>query len=184
MFEELEPTYDVSEIYPPDIPTRANKSWTSEEEKKMLDAIQNGKTVHEISVEHARTHGAIHARQKRVARRMHHAGSTAEEISAITGLDIVEVEKQIEQHKLPTQKEKKEKNKCEKVKSFMLVHSGKVDISTAYKALPNDAPEEAAGVPAIIATFAKMESASALKTAIEKHNPAQAGRLFIYESDD
>ena len=54
--------------------------WTSEEEKKLLQSISDGKSIATISSEHDRTPGSIRSRMRRIAVQMIGNGKTIEEV--------------------------------------------------------------------------------------------------------
>lgn len=54
--------------------------WTSEEEKKLLQSISDGKSIATISSEHDRTPGSIKSRMRRIAVQMIGNGKTIEEV--------------------------------------------------------------------------------------------------------
>ena len=54
--------------------------WTSEEEKKLLQSISDGKSIATISKEHDRTPGSIRGRMRRIAVQMIGNGKTIEEV--------------------------------------------------------------------------------------------------------
>ena len=57
--------------------------WTSEEEKKLLQSISDGKSIATISSEHDRTPGSIKSRVKHIAIRMVGNGQTTEEVCKV-----------------------------------------------------------------------------------------------------
>ncbi len=61
--------------------------WRAIEEAELLDRLKQGMTITQCAIAHGRTTGAIQSRQKVIARAMHDAGKTIEEITDTTRLN-------------------------------------------------------------------------------------------------
>jgi len=69
------------------------KPWSSDEEEKMIKALNNGKTFNEIATEHKRGIGGIKSRLKVVIKKLHDDGKTNEEIKGkIKILSIADIQ--------------------------------------------------------------------------------------------
>ena len=65
---------------------RAYHAWTYAEDQKVLQAISVGKTIQEISQVLGRSASAISQELKKIAKKMHNSGDSANTIKAMTGL--------------------------------------------------------------------------------------------------
>jgi len=75
--------------------TRIGKSWSSEEENKLLTELQENKSFEDISKSHERTVCGIKCRINKIACKLHEQEKTIEEIGIICKLSEEDVIKQI-----------------------------------------------------------------------------------------
>ena len=73
----------------------ANKRWTAEEEKKLLDNLKT-LSIKDTASEHKRTDGGIRQRLKKIAIEMHNNNKSVKEISKLTKLTEEAINKAIE----------------------------------------------------------------------------------------
>ena len=90
-------------------PSNIGKKWTSEEERILLDELENNIELENIAENHRRTIGGINSRRKEIAYKLYSENNnTIAEIVAKTKLDIAEVSELI--------KIKDKQNKSKQVK--------------------------------------------------------------------
>jgi hypothetical protein len=92
----------------PDLPSKIGAPWTTDEEKKLLQLLADGKSHQEIGVILERTKGGISGRVKLIACKMFDNSTSTEDIMRITCLTKDELEEAIKKHT---------SSKVEKVKS-------------------------------------------------------------------
>ncbi|AYV84147.1 MAG: hypothetical protein Hyperionvirus18_23 [Hyperionvirus sp.] len=62
------------------------KSWSKEEDAKLLGSLKGGKKLVDVAEEHKRTYGAVRRRVRDIAFELHKGGKTVEVIVKMTGL--------------------------------------------------------------------------------------------------
>jgi len=76
--------------------SRSGEYWTDNEEMKMIQHLQNGKTLKQIAEEHKRTRTAVKARLYQFAYELWREDITIENIAIVTTLDELHVRLAIE----------------------------------------------------------------------------------------
>ena len=83
------------------------KKWTEEDEKKLLEGVQQGKTFEDLGKELERSTGACVIRVKQIAVKLLESGEPLEEVARKTKLSEKEVKEQQEIKKRKKEKKKK-----------------------------------------------------------------------------
>jgi hypothetical protein len=78
--------------------SRIGNPWSSEEEEKLLNELQNNITINNISQNHQRTMTGIISRIKQIALKMYNSGTDIGEIIEATKLSHNEIKIIIEKH--------------------------------------------------------------------------------------
>ena len=78
--------------------TRIGCYWASEEEKQLLDELDNNISIYEISKNHKRNVGGITSRIEHMARKMFHDKKDINEIIKLTKLSESEIIKSVEKN--------------------------------------------------------------------------------------
>lgn len=73
------------------LPSRVGKSWTEDEENRLIDAIGRKTTINDIAKDFERTTGGITSRLNVIASKMYNSGSSIEEIILKTGLNSEQI---------------------------------------------------------------------------------------------
>jgi len=76
--------------------SRSGEYWTDNEEMKMIQHLQNGKTLKQIAEEHKRTRTAVKSRLYQFAYELWREDITIENIAIVTTLDELHVKLAIE----------------------------------------------------------------------------------------
>jgi hypothetical protein len=76
--------------------SRSGEYWTDNEEMKMIQHLQNGKTLKQVAEEHKRTRAAVRARLYQFAYELWREDITIENIAIVTTLDELHVRLAIE----------------------------------------------------------------------------------------
>ncbi len=80
----------------PGLPERLGEAWTDEEDGRVLELIQQGRSIHEIASELKRTRGSITCRINLLSADMHKKGIGIETIQALTGLRTETIQKNVQ----------------------------------------------------------------------------------------
>lgn len=84
---------------PEKYPSRMGQKWTTQEVNQLLDEIQKGKTLNDISLSHQRTRGGISSQLRKMAYEYYeYEKKSLEEISRLTGLSTYTILKTVEKN--------------------------------------------------------------------------------------